>query len=448
MNLYYINPSPLAYSKCMFFIDISRIYDIDYQILIDKWNDDNPKDVIRPQFVDSEIMYIHLCSKLTRNKLGRINSKKYVKLLPKLKTNKIDYQSLVKKYNISYLKVLRPDIVYRAAKYNDGYLLSTLSYGSHTKIKIKCPDAICDHHIYNAVVKDLSINRQCPYCDGRGGKKVCICNSVYTTHPYLINQLCKLSNGNKKIDLKKLSAGSHVKCDWVCPDNIICDCHIWNTSINHRTHSKGTDCPFCSKNLVCIHQSLATLESTLIKEEWDYEKNTLDPCKLGRYSNEIAYWKCKYCNHKYKTRIDNKTRHRSGCKQCGATKLVKETLDVLNNKDIKYEIEKKYDDCRNKNNCYLPFDVYLTDYNTLIELDGYHHFERNVFFCKTDNDFKQQQTRDKYKNRYCQINNINLLRISESEIDNIEKHLTDFLKLVKKRTSRIELFCGKEYVLI
>lgn len=36
---------------------------------------------------------------------------------------------------------------------------------------------------------------------------------------------------------------------------------------------------------------------------WDFEKNTLDPYKIGPMCNEKAYWKCEH-GHRFE-RIDN-----------------------------------------------------------------------------------------------------------------------------------------------
>jgi len=90
----------------------------------------------------------------------------------------------------------------------------------------------------------------------------------------------------------------------------------------------------------------------------------------------------------------------------------KRVCDYLQRKTVKYEYQKRYDDCRNINP--LPFDFYLPEYNTIIEFDGYqHYFEVKRF--KTS--LKDTQKHDAIKNKYCQDNGINLLRIPYWELE-------------------------------
>ncbi|MFP4403897.1 MAG: hypothetical protein ACLFPJ_06095 [Candidatus Woesearchaeota archaeon] len=97
-----------------------------------------------------------------------------------------------------------------------------------------------------------------------------------------------------------------------------------------------------------------------------------------------------------------------GCPKCSESKGEKEIRNILNNYQIKFESQKKFDGCKYKNK--LPFDFYLSDYNICIEFDGEQHFKK-FRFEKNDNDLKKRQKRDQIKNEYCQNNNIRLFRI-------------------------------------
>lgn len=84
------------------------------------------------------------------------------------------------------------------------------------------------------------------------------------------------------------------------------------------------------------------------------------------------------------------------------------TYKLLYDRAIPFEMQKTYDDCRSKNP--LPFDFYLPEINTLIELDGSQHEstdESNLYYSKNT------KKHDKIKNQYCLNNKIKLIRISE-----------------------------------
>ena len=70
-----------------------------------------------------------------------------------------------------------------------------------------------------------------------------------------------------------------------------------------------------------IQNSLADLRPDLV-EEWDFERNgKLKPEMFSLHSNEIVWWKCKKCGHKWKTSINRRTRNiGSGCALCGNIK--------------------------------------------------------------------------------------------------------------------------------
>jgi len=77
----------------------------------------------------------------------------------------------------------------------------------------------------------------------------------------------------------------------------------------------------------------------------------------------------------------------------------------------------------------LPFDFYLVDFNCCVEFDGSHHF-RVINFWTGGSDYTSTVRNDNIKNEYCKNNNIKLLRIKYTKINQIELILTRFLKLL------------------
>lgn len=147
----------------------------------------------------------------------------------------------------------------------------------------------------------------------------------------------------------------------------------------------------------------------------------LKPTKEKSVNRNII-WKCQ-CQCKNKTivyaSVDELT---SGKKvSCGCLKVSKGELkikEILKELNISFEEQKTFEDCIFINNLY--FDFYLPDYNLLIEYDGEQHFKPIEFFGGKQK-FEEQQKRDNFKNNYCLINNIRLIRIPYSDYQKITK---------------------------
>ena len=93
--------------------------------------------------------------------------------------------------------------------------------------------------------------------------------------------------------------------------------------------------------------------------------------------------------------------------------------EILENKGILFEQEKRFGDCRNpKTNALLSFDFYLPDYNLCIEYDGIQHFEETTWRHES---LEDGQYRDSIKNQYCKDNNIKLIRIPYWDYDKLDE---------------------------
>jgi hypothetical protein len=112
-----------------------------------------------------------------------------------------------------------------------------------------------------------------------------------------------------------------------------------------------------------------------------------------------------------------------GLRSSYGERKIKEFLDE---KNINYEREKKFETCINKQKNKLPFDFYLIDQNVCIEYDGQHHFN-SVSKYGGESFLKKVQHHDKIKNNWCKQNNIKLIRISYKQKSKIEKILNSVL---------------------
>jgi very-short-patch-repair endonuclease len=107
-----------------------------------------------------------------------------------------------------------------------------------------------------------------------------------------------------------------------------------------------------------------------------------------------------------------------GCRRCSCSKGENIIYNILNNLNIKFEYQKKFNNCKNKR--ILPFDFYLIDYNICIEYDGRHHYE-SINYWGGDNKLEYTKNNDEIKTNYCKINNIELIRIKyDMKIKNIQ----------------------------
>ena len=116
----------------------------------------------------------------------------------------------------------------------------------------------------------------------------------------------------------------------------------------------------------------------------------------------------------------------AGCPHCMESKGERKISKFLDQKNIEYVRQKKFDDCiglRYK----LPFDFYLPKYRIAIEFDGKQHYEPMEYFGGLES-YNRLKVNDKIKNNYCEDNFIELIRIRYDQIDRIYDILNECLK--------------------
>ena len=118
----------------------------------------------------------------------------------------------------------------------------------------------------------------------------------------------------------------------------------------------------------------------------------------------------------------------SGCPKCNMSKGERRIAKFLDDNNIKYTPQMKYDDLKGKCNQRFSYDFYLHDYNILIEYQGQQH-EYPVDRFGGEEKFARQQEIDAIKNMYSISHNIELMEIWYYDFDNIEEILTSRLAL-------------------
>ena len=199
----------------------------------------------------------------------------------------------------------------------------------------------------------------------------------------------------------------------------------WETTPNHINEGQG--CPLCKTEKL----SKAKLKS---QNEFIDIMHTVNPNidLIGQYRgvNHIHAFICNICNTIWNTTAENvvHSKNPTGCPNCSSSKLERRIKNYLDNNNITYKQQYRINQCKHKRP--LPFDFAIFKNNNLlclIEADGRQHFNVSQFggvdIDKAKQEFEQTKLRDNIKNKYCQNNNIKLLRIPYWEFDNIEKIL-------------------------
>lgn len=267
---------------------------------------------------------------------------------------------------------------------------------SQTKIKVRCK---IDGYEWEVKPNVLLRGYGCPKCAG----------NMKLTHEEFKQELKKVNNNieilgeyvNNRTKIK-------VKCkidgyEWeVTPDSLL----------------RGTGCPKCSGNIKNKTTEYFINELKEINNDIEI---------FGEYEGNKTKIKCrcKIDGYEWKATPNNLLRG-YGCPKCSESKGEKRVAKYLDSKNIEYERQYKFDECRSKDK--LPFDFYIPSLNVAIEYDGEDHYKinkrsKNESYERVFNRFVGTKVRDTIKTVYCKENNIKLIRIPYTEYDNIEKIL-------------------------
>ena len=270
----------------------------------------------------------------------------------------------------------------------------------YTKFKLKCEkDGYIWETNYN---KFINQNSGCHKCCNQQKKDINDKNYILET----INKKCIERNYELlKICDNRMSNKTKIilKCNK--------DGHLWSPSLSHFI--KRNQC--CAR---CIGRNKTEEEVKFeIVEKCNTKNYTFSGFNDGYKNNKSKFkLKCR-SNHIWETYYANFMNNDRCCPICTESRGEKIIKEILNMRNIDYTREMKFDNCIYKRQ--LRFDFYLPKYNICIEFDGLQHFEKINRFGGEDN-LKEIIKRDSIKNKYCEDNNIKLIRIKyDQNIDSI-----------------------------
>lgn len=186
----------------------------------------------------------------------------------------------------------------------------------------------------------------------------------------------------------------------------------------------------------CLQKEKATKD--LSSQIFGYLKVLYPTDKRG--SDGSIFWHCKCLRCGSECDVLSQYLQKGSTKSCGCLNTSygeAKIQDILQINQILYEKEKNFEDCINpETNWKLRYDFYLPDYNRLIEFDGIQHFSYTNSGWNTKEYYDKAQQRDKIKNEYALNNNIDLIRIPYTEVNNINLELLLGTKFLIKKEEK------------
>jgi len=217
---------------------------------------------------------------------------------------------------------------------------------NNINVKIICPE----HGMFEQKPYNHLSNNGCPICrykNRRNDDYIQKCNKKFNN--MFDYSLVQYTNNKIKVKI-------------ICPEHGIFEQTM-------KDHYNGNGCPYCSgkkmnteifiKKCNKIHNNV--YDYSLVDYIGAFKKVKII-CKKHGIFEQMSY-----------THLSN-----HGCPVCKSSKGEKTIMKILNENNIKYIHQKKFNDCKNTN--VLFFDFYIPDKNLCIEYNGLQHYKPIDFF--------------------------------------------------------------------
>ena len=273
---------------------------------------------------------------------------------------------------------------------------------SKSKIKVRCND--CGYE-WQTTSQSLLRGQGCKLCHTLSQRK---------GKDKFLEEFTK--NYNTKYELLSDYVNANTKVKVKCN---LCD-NIWFSKPYHLSHTK-CGCPICANK----ERVLKTTKSQEKFIDDVYHKYNDRYTVVGQYMNAKTKLeiRCNNCNNIWKI-VPYSLLQNTGCPICNQSKGENLILKFLETNNILYNSQYVFNDCKNK--YVLHFDFYLPELNICVEYDGIQHF-KSIEFFGGEEALKYTKNNDKIKNKYCQENNIKLIRIPYNNIESINEILTKLI---------------------
>ena len=194
---------------------------------------------------------------------------------------------------------------------------------------------------------------------------------------------------------------------WKC----ICECGNEKTILGKTLRSGATKSCGCLRRIVPSKVNTKNLIGQKFGKLTVIEKTEKSSC------NGVI-WKCICeCGNMCEAPTGTlKSGDKQSCGCIGKSRGENKITNILKENNILFETEKKFSTCKfPSTNAYARFDFYINN-QYLIEFDGKQHFLQSPGWGEN---LVEIQIRDKFKNQWCKENNIPLIRIPYTHVNDI-----------------------------
>lgn len=229
----------------------------------------------------------------------------------------------------------------------NGEIPFTVNSGSGKKYHFQCDHPDCKYHTFTPKLYNITkLDNWCPYCCLHSRKLCDHPDCKYCSERSFENFDEQTENGKPKKDCWNLD-----KNNGLTPRNVFkhsprmyffdCDVchHTFEKSLECITyHRRNSWCQYCAgKKLcgkeecnLCFEKSLASFDGLTpsgnkVIDQWDYEKNNINPIEVFKCATKKYYFKCDKCVHSFSTTGHSITIRNSWCSYCSSNRLCEDT---------------------------------------------------------------------------------------------------------------------------
>ena len=201
-------------------------------------------------------------------------------------------------------------------------------------------------------------------------------------------------------------------------NNVVVQC--LNCGYRYQTKASNALRHGCRK---CYDKNRTMSLGDFIYRLWQCNQNVSYVSNFKNGHSKVTV-KCSNCGHIWETTCYNLLGY-TGCPSCKKSHGEDTIKKYLDNNQIEYEWQKRFDDLYGNYNRKLSYDFYLPLYNVLIEYQGkQHYFPIDLFGGEPA--FKTRIEYDNIKREYARSKCIDLLEINYN--DDIEEKLNIYFK--------------------
>lgn len=265
-------------------------------------------------------------------------------------------------------------------------------------------------------IKDSQFIRQSEYVNSNTSIvfKCKICGKLFNKKPKCFNKLkCKCVERdieykeflmNKNLTIIENYINMRTKIKHKC-----LKCNLIFISSPKVVKNSVIGCPSCSGKIFSFEKYKSLLPSDILLESDFYDG-----------SNKKLKHKCLKCGFIWETKPNYIIHMNCGCPKCNSSKGERKISEILDSLGIDYSLQFS----AKINLINYRFDFYIPMFNLFIEYDGIQHYEPVEYFGGVDN-FNIVKKNDIIKEKWCNDNNYNLLRISYN--DDIDFKLINYI---------------------